>query len=58
VNKTRCGLQRKGLITPEGFLVEEPPAVVADPAEPSPPPEEKTEAGANESADKKKFACE
>ena len=51
-------LQRKGLITPEGFLVEEPPAALASPAEPLPRQEEKVDDGANESADKNKFSCD
>jgi hypothetical protein len=52
-------LQRKGLITPDGYLVEPPPSVfAAEPAEPAPAQEENKEKNASESADKNKFSCE
>jgi len=54
-------LQRKGLITPDGYLVEEPPLLfAAEPAEPA--PESKKEGATNEPADepaeKNKFSCD
>jgi len=52
-------LQRKGLITPDGYLVEEPPLLfAAEPAEPAPEQEQKKEAAANEPAENNKFSCD
>jgi hypothetical protein len=45
-------LRRRGLITPDGFLVEEPP-FVAGPVEATPAAEEITQEGSPEPADKK-----
>ncbi len=56
-------LQRKGLITPDGYLVEPPPSL-ADPVETVPAPAasaavEKPEQSASEPADKKNdFSCD
>jgi hypothetical protein len=47
-------LQRKGLITPEGFLVEEPPSVFA--AEPASEPDKNKADGASEPADQNKLS--
>ena len=49
-------LQRKGLITPDGFLVEEPP-FLAGPVAPVQQDEKKDES-ASEAADKNKFSCD
>jgi hypothetical protein len=54
-------LQRKGLITPDGFLVEQPPSpLFADPIDAAPPKQEneKQEQNAGEPADKSKFSCD
>jgi hypothetical protein len=50
-------LQRRGLITPDGRFVEEPP-FLADPGEQLPAQEEKKEESASEPADKSKFSCD
>jgi hypothetical protein len=50
-------LQRKGLITPDGFLVENPP-FLAGPAEPGPAPEEKKQENARDLAQKDLFSCD
>ena len=49
-------LQRKGLITPDGYLIEQPPSLL-DPIETG-PAEEKPEQNAKEPADKSGFACD
>ena len=50
-------LQRKGLITPDGFLVEEPPLPFAtDPLDPV--RQEKQEESASSAADKSTFSCD
>jgi hypothetical protein len=51
-------LQRKGLITPDGYLVEQPPSLL-DPVETSPTPDAHPEKNAGEPADKKSgFSCD
>jgi hypothetical protein len=50
-------LQRKGLITPDGYLVEEPP-FLAGPIEQTPAQEEKKEASVPDPAQKDLFACD
>jgi len=50
-------LQRKGLITPDGYLVEEPPSLLA-PIETGPAPEAQPEKNASEPADKSGFSCD
>ncbi|MGD0418377.1 MAG: hypothetical protein ABSA68_02165 [Xanthobacteraceae bacterium] len=51
-------LQRKGLITPDGYLVEEPP-FLAGSIEPSPALEEKKkEENARDPAQKDLFSCD
>jgi hypothetical protein len=50
-------LQKRGLITPDGRLVEDPPLFSADPIE-SPTPEEEKEESASKPADKAKFSCD
>ena len=50
-------LQRRGLITPDGFLVEEPP-FLAGPVDSLPTQQEKKEESAIETADKNKFSCD
>ena len=52
-------LQRKGLITPDGYLIEQPPTLV-DPVETAPAPasEQKAEQNAKEPADKSGFSCD
>ena len=52
-------LQRKGLITPDGYLVEQPPSLL-DPVETAPaqPSEQKPEQNAKEPADKGGFSCD
>jgi hypothetical protein len=52
-------LQRKGLITPDGYLIEQPPSLV-DPVETAPAPasEQKAEQNAKEPADKSGFSCD
>ena len=48
-------LRRRGLITPDGQFVEEPPSLfVAEPAEAAPPQPENEEQGTVEAADAKK----
>jgi hypothetical protein len=49
-------LQRRGLITPDGLLVDEPPLVAVS-AEPSPAQEAKKEGGAAKTADET-FSCD
>jgi hypothetical protein len=52
-------LQRKGLITPDGYLVEPPPSLfAAEPAEPAPVAEEVTQETPPEPAEKNKFSCD
>jgi hypothetical protein len=48
-------LQRRGLITPDGFLIEQPP-FLADPIEPAQP--EKKAEDASKLADKSTFSCD
>jgi hypothetical protein len=49
-------LQRKGLITPDGFLAEEPPSVfAAEPVDPAPANKNKVD-GASEAADRNKLS--
>jgi hypothetical protein len=50
-------LRRKGLITPDGYLVEEPPSLLG-PVETPPVPEEKKDEGASTPADKSSFSCD
>ena len=52
-------LQRKGLITPDGYLIEQPPSLV-DPVETAPAPASggKPEQNAKEPSDKSGFACD
>jgi len=50
-------LQRKGLITPDGYLVEEPP-FLAGPIEPSAAQEEKKEENAGDPNQKDLFSCD
>ena len=52
-------LQRKGLITPDGYLSEQPPSLV-DPVETAPAPasEQMAELNAKEPADKSGFSCD
>jgi hypothetical protein len=50
-------LQRRGLITSDGFLVEQPP-FLADAFESAPAQEEKKEGSPIETADKNKFSCD
>lgn len=50
-------LQRKGLITPDGFLVENPP-YLAGPVESAPAQEEKKEDTARDPAQKDLFSCD
>jgi hypothetical protein len=50
-------LQRKGLITPDGFLAEEPPSVfAAEPVDPAPAPDKNKVDRASEAADRNKPA--
>jgi len=52
-------LQRKGLITPDGYLVEQPPSLfAAKPAEPAPVAEEVKQETPPEPAEKNKFSCD
>jgi hypothetical protein len=50
-------LQRRGLITPDGRIVEQSP-FFADAAEPVAAGEDEKVEGANEAANKGKFACD
>jgi hypothetical protein len=50
-------LRRKGLITADGYLVEEPPSL-AGPVEQSPVQQEGKKDDAGEPADKDKFSCD
>ena len=51
-------LRRKGLITPDGYLVEQPPSLL-DPVETSPTPDARPEKNVSELADKKSgFSCD
>jgi hypothetical protein len=50
-------LQRKGLITPDGYLVEEPPSLLG-PVETRPVPEQKQDETASKPADKSSFSCD
>ena len=52
-------LQRKGLITPDGYLVEQPPSLL-DPvqSDAAPAPEQSPEQNANQPADKSGFSCD
>jgi hypothetical protein len=52
-------LQRKGLITPDGYLVE-PPASLLDPvqSEAAPAVEQQPEQSAKQPADKSGFSCD
>jgi hypothetical protein len=50
-------LQRRGLITPDGYLVEQPPSLL-DPIEPSAAPEDKKEENAGDPAQKDLFSCD
>jgi hypothetical protein len=49
-------LQRKGLITPDGYLVEEPPSLYV--AEPSADQDNKPADGADVAAGTNKFSCD
>ncbi|HKM87792.1 MAG TPA: hypothetical protein VJX48_04240 [Xanthobacteraceae bacterium] len=50
-------LQRKGLITPDGYLVEQPPSVfAAEPLEPAPVAAEVKEETPPETPEKSKFS--
>lgn len=50
-------LRRRGLITPDGQFVEEPPSLfVAEPAEPAPPQAENKDQSPRESADGNKLS--
>jgi hypothetical protein len=50
-------LQRKGLITPDGYPVEQPPTLfAAESVEPAPAPEEVKQETAQESAKENKFS--
>jgi hypothetical protein len=50
-------LRRKGLITPDGYLVEEPPSLF-EPVETPPASEAKKDQTATEPADKSSFSCD
>jgi hypothetical protein len=52
-------LQRKGLITPDGYLVEPPPSLL-DPvqSEAAPAAEQQPEQNAGQPADKSGFSCD
>jgi hypothetical protein len=50
-------LQRKGLITPDGYLVEEPPSLFG-PVETPPAPEANKDDAASKPADKSRFSCD
>jgi hypothetical protein len=50
-------LQRRGLITPDGFLVEEPP-FLAGPVEPTSVAQETQEESASVPTNKSKFSCD
>jgi hypothetical protein len=50
-------LQRKGLITPDGYLVEEPPSLFGS-VETPPASEEKKDETASKPADKSSFSCD
>jgi hypothetical protein len=50
-------LQRRGLITPDGRFVEEPP-LVAGSVELPPPTEEKKQENASEPADTSRLSCD
>jgi hypothetical protein len=51
-------LRRKGLITPDGYLVEQPPSLL-DPVETSPTPQAQPEKNVSERADEKSgFSCD
>jgi hypothetical protein len=50
-------LRRKGLITPDGYLVEEPPSLFG-PVETPPMPEENKDDAASKPADKSSFSCD
>jgi hypothetical protein len=53
-------LQKRGLITPDGYLVEQPP-FLADPIESTPSPaaeEEKKQDSVAASAEKSEFSCD
>jgi hypothetical protein len=52
-------LQRKGLITPDGYLVEQPPSLfAAEPIEPAPASEEVKQETPSETAKEDKFSCD
>jgi hypothetical protein len=52
-------LQRKGLITPDGYLVEQPPSVfAAEPVESTPVGEEVKQKTQPEPAEANKFSCD
>lgn len=50
-------LQQRGLITPDGYLVEQPP-LLADAGEPAPSQETKKEESAPDPAQKDLFSCD
>ena len=50
-------LQRKGLITPDGYLVEEPPSLFG-PVEATPAADEKKDDNPTKPADKSSFSCD
>jgi hypothetical protein len=52
-------LQRKGLITPDGYLVEQPPSLfAAETVEPAPAPEQVKQEAPSEPAKENKFSCD
>jgi hypothetical protein len=50
-------LRRKGLISEDGYLVEEPPSLFS-PVETAPAPEENKDDPAGKPADKSSFSCD
>ena len=50
-------LRRRGLITPDGYLVEQPPSLI-DPIEPALPQVEKKTENAPDPAQKDLFSCD
>jgi hypothetical protein len=50
-------LRRKGLITPDGYLVEEPPSLL-DPVETVPAPQQKTDENVGKPEDKNSPSCD
>jgi hypothetical protein len=50
-------LQRRGLITPDGYLVEQPPSLI-DPIEPAATQDEKKTQAVTDPAQKDLFSCD